>query len=163
VFRCVLGSEGCVLVPRSSGTPVATWAWPTWVVCRRRVLEALFILLEFLSPSRRIFIGSHSLPPSLVRRIGPSVLRKFLRVSRSIHFVGGFCCTKFADGPYLSVGRSVAGRTVAGPSRTIRYCGCSTGGSGAIFRQSVVALRTVRLGLADGPPGACRWSAWCLA
>jgi hypothetical protein len=32
----------------------------------------LFILLEFLSPSRRIFIGSHSLPPSLVRRIGPS-------------------------------------------------------------------------------------------
>jgi hypothetical protein len=63
VFRCVLGSEGCVLVPRSSGTPVATWAWPTCVVSRRRVLEALFILLEFLSPSRRIFIGSHSLPP----------------------------------------------------------------------------------------------------
>jgi hypothetical protein len=27
------------------------------------VLEALFILLEFRSPSRRIFIGSHSLPP----------------------------------------------------------------------------------------------------
>jgi hypothetical protein len=52
-----------VLVPRSSGTPVATWAWPTWVVSRRRVLEALFILLEFPSPSRRIFIGSHSLPP----------------------------------------------------------------------------------------------------
>jgi hypothetical protein len=45
VFRCVLGSEGvCVLVPRSSGTPVATWAWPTWVVSRRRVLEAVFIL-----------------------------------------------------------------------------------------------------------------------
>jgi hypothetical protein len=36
------------------------------------VLEAVFILLEFSSPSRRIFIGSHSLPPSLVRRIGPS-------------------------------------------------------------------------------------------
>jgi hypothetical protein len=52
-----------VLVPRSSGTPVATWAWPTWVVSRRRVLEAVFILLEFPSPSRRIFIGSHSLPP----------------------------------------------------------------------------------------------------
>jgi hypothetical protein len=32
----------------------------------------VFILLEFPSPSRRIFIGSHSLPPSLVRRIGPS-------------------------------------------------------------------------------------------
>jgi hypothetical protein len=26
-------------------------------------LEAVFILLEFPSPSRRIFIGSHSLPP----------------------------------------------------------------------------------------------------
>jgi hypothetical protein len=36
------------------------------------VLEAVFILLEFPSPSRRIFIGSHSLPPSLVRRISPS-------------------------------------------------------------------------------------------
>jgi hypothetical protein len=42
---------------------VATWAWPTWVVSRRRVLEAAFVLLEFSSPSRRIFIGSHSLPP----------------------------------------------------------------------------------------------------
>jgi hypothetical protein len=77
VFCCVLGSEGWVLVPRSSGTPVATWAWPTWVVSRRRVLEAAFILLEFPSPSRRIFIGSHSLPPSLVRRIGPSACESF--------------------------------------------------------------------------------------
>jgi hypothetical protein len=63
----------CVLVPRSSGTPVATWSWPTWVVSRRRVLEAAFVLLEFSSLSRGIFIGSHSLPPSLVRRIGPSM------------------------------------------------------------------------------------------
>jgi hypothetical protein len=53
----------CVLVPKSSGTPVATWAWPTWVVSRRHVLEAVFILLESPSLSRRIFIGSHSLPP----------------------------------------------------------------------------------------------------
>jgi hypothetical protein len=60
------------LVPRSSGTPVATWASPTWVVSWRSVLEAAFILLESPSPSRRIFTGSHSLPPSLVRRIGPS-------------------------------------------------------------------------------------------
>jgi hypothetical protein len=60
------------LVPRSNGTPVAMWAWPTWVVSRRRVSKAVFILLEFPSPSRRIFIGSHSLPPSLVRRIGLS-------------------------------------------------------------------------------------------
>jgi hypothetical protein len=63
VFRCVLKSEGCVLVPGSSGTLVATWAWPTWVVSRRCVLEAVFVLLESPSPSRKIFIGSHSLPP----------------------------------------------------------------------------------------------------
>jgi hypothetical protein len=57
------GSEGCLLVPRSSSTSVATRAWPTWVVSRRRVLEAVFVLLESLSPLRRIFIDSHSLPP----------------------------------------------------------------------------------------------------
>jgi hypothetical protein len=68
------------LVPRSSGTPVATWTWPTWVVSRRRVLEAVFVLLESPSPSRRIFIGSHSLPPSLIRRIGPSVVWCPLRI-----------------------------------------------------------------------------------
>jgi hypothetical protein len=51
------------LVPRSSSTPVAAWAWPTSVVSRRRVLEAVFVLLEPPSPSRRIFISSHSLPP----------------------------------------------------------------------------------------------------
>jgi hypothetical protein len=71
VFRCVLGSWGWKLVPRFSSTPVATWTWPTWVVSRGRVLEIAFILLEPSSPSRIIFIGSHSLPP-LVRRIGPS-------------------------------------------------------------------------------------------
>jgi hypothetical protein len=38
------------------------------------VLEVVFILLEPPSPSRRIFIGSRSLPPSLVRRIGPSIV-----------------------------------------------------------------------------------------
>jgi hypothetical protein len=38
-------------------------------------LEVVFILLEPPSPSRRFFIGSHSLPPSLVRRIGPSVFK----------------------------------------------------------------------------------------
>jgi hypothetical protein len=63
VFRYVLGSEGYVLVPRSSGSPVATWAWPTSVVSRRRVLDAVFVLLESPSPLRRIVIGSHSLPP----------------------------------------------------------------------------------------------------
>jgi hypothetical protein len=55
VFRCILGSEGCVLVPRSSGTPVATWAWPTWVVSRRRVLEVVVILLEFVSFEKKFY------------------------------------------------------------------------------------------------------------
>jgi hypothetical protein len=72
----------CVLVPRSSGTPVATWAWPTWVVSRRRVLEAVFILLEFLSPSRRIFIGSHSLPPLW---FAVSVLHEVAPIHRPAH------------------------------------------------------------------------------
>jgi hypothetical protein len=66
------GFGGWELVPRFSSTPVAAWTWPTWVVSRRRVLEAVFVLLEYPSPSRRIFIGSHSLPPSLVRRFVPS-------------------------------------------------------------------------------------------
>jgi hypothetical protein len=57
------GLWGWELVPRSSSTLVAAWAWPTSVVSRRRVLEAVFILLEHPSPSRRIFIDSHSLPP----------------------------------------------------------------------------------------------------
>jgi hypothetical protein len=63
---CVLvcfGSEGCLLVSRSSSTSVAAWAWPSWVVSWSRVLEVVFVLLESPSPSRRIFIGSHS-PPS---------------------------------------------------------------------------------------------------
>jgi hypothetical protein len=36
------------------------------------VLEVVFVVLEYPSLTRRIFIGSHSLPPSLVRCIGPS-------------------------------------------------------------------------------------------
>jgi hypothetical protein len=56
-----------VFVPRTSSTPVATWFWQTegrsaeCVILGVRPSE--FILLEFQSPSIRIFIGSHSLPP----------------------------------------------------------------------------------------------------
>jgi hypothetical protein len=57
------GLCGRELVPRSSSTLVAEWAWLTWVASQRRVLEAVFILLEPPSPSRRIFIGSNLLPP----------------------------------------------------------------------------------------------------
>jgi hypothetical protein len=84
----------------------------------------------------------------------PSVLRvlcEFLRVFHSIHFVGGFCCTKFADSPYLSAERSVTGRTVRGPIV-----------DGPLLRVQYWRLggyfRTVRRSLADGPLGACGWS-----
>jgi hypothetical protein len=59
-----------VFVPRNSSTPVATWFWLTEGRSAERVTLGVrpseFILLEFQSPSRRIFIGSHSLLPSLV-------------------------------------------------------------------------------------------------
>jgi hypothetical protein len=71
VFRCVLGSEGCVLVPRSSGTPVATWAWPilgseseTCVGSRVHLVGA-FISFE------KNFYRLPFTPPSLVRRFDP--------------------------------------------------------------------------------------------
>jgi hypothetical protein len=56
-----------VFVPRTSSTPVATWFWQTEDRSAERVILGVrpseFILSEFQSPSRRIFIGSHSLPP----------------------------------------------------------------------------------------------------
>jgi hypothetical protein len=65
-----------VFVPRISSTPVATWFWQREGRSAERVIlgvrPGLFILLEFQSPSRRIFIGSHSLPPLSGRLIGPS-------------------------------------------------------------------------------------------
>jgi hypothetical protein len=65
-----------VFVSRTSSTQVATWFWQTegrsaeCVILGVRPSE--FILLEFQSPLRRIFIGSHSLPPLSGRLIGPS-------------------------------------------------------------------------------------------
>jgi hypothetical protein len=65
-----------VFVPRTSSTPVAMWFWQTegrsaeYVILGVRLSE--FILSEFQSPSRRIFIGSHSLSPLSGRLIGPS-------------------------------------------------------------------------------------------
>jgi hypothetical protein len=81
-FRVVSAVVGaCVLrllvvfVPRTSSTPVATWFWQTEGRSADRVILGVrpseFILSEFQSPSRRIFIGSHSLPLS-GRLIGPS-------------------------------------------------------------------------------------------
>jgi hypothetical protein len=56
-----------VFVPRTSRTPVATWFWQTEGRSAERVILGVrpseFILSEFQSASRRIFIGSRSLPP----------------------------------------------------------------------------------------------------
>jgi hypothetical protein len=82
-FRVVSAVVGaCVLrllvvfVPRTISTPVATWFWQTKVRSAERVILGVqpieFILSEFQSPSRRIFIGSHS-PPLSGRLIGPSL------------------------------------------------------------------------------------------
>jgi hypothetical protein len=76
-FRVVSAVVGaCVLmllvvfVPSTSSTPVASWFWQTEGRSAERVILGVrpseFILSEFQSPSTRIFIGSHSLPPSLV-------------------------------------------------------------------------------------------------
>jgi hypothetical protein len=55
-----------VIVTRTSSTPVATWFWQTEGRSAECVILGVppseFILLEFQSRSRRIFIGSHSLP-----------------------------------------------------------------------------------------------------
>jgi hypothetical protein len=65
-----------VFVPRTSSTPVSTWFWKTEGRSVERVILGVrpseFILLEFQSPSRRIFIDSYSLPLS-GRLIGPLV------------------------------------------------------------------------------------------
>jgi hypothetical protein len=73
-FRVVSAVVGaCVVrllvefVPRTSSTPVATWFWQTEGRSAEGVILGVrpseFILLEFQPPSRRIFTGSHSLPP----------------------------------------------------------------------------------------------------
>jgi hypothetical protein len=57
----------------------------------------MFVLLEFPSPSRRIFIVSHSLPPSLVCRIGPSKTPNEIIAGKkpSLHHFRVFGCKCF--------------------------------------------------------------------
>jgi hypothetical protein len=66
-----------VFVHKTSSTSVATWSWQSEGRSAECVILGVrlsgSILLEFRSPSRRIFIGSHSLPP-LWSPIGPSPL-----------------------------------------------------------------------------------------
>jgi hypothetical protein len=66
-----------VFVPKTSSPPVATWFWQTEGRSAECVILGIrpseFILLEFRSPLRIIFIRSHSLPPLSGRLIGPSI------------------------------------------------------------------------------------------
>jgi hypothetical protein len=70
-----------VFVPRTSSTSVATWFWQTEGRSAKRVILGVRSS-ELLSPSTRIFIGSHRLPPFSSRLIGPSK-SKFLGFTRS--------------------------------------------------------------------------------
>jgi hypothetical protein len=135
----------------------------------------MFILLEFPSPSRRIFIGSHSLPPSLVRRIGPSSARSEFfpcsscscSASFSIRFGFEFWLEVVSDSPQQwADGPRVPGGQSACSPRTVRFSGFATGGSvgfngqsAAQAGRSAVPVRTVRGTLADGPRGPCGQSA----
>jgi hypothetical protein len=74
-----------------------------------------------------------------------------------------FWCTKFADGPYLSVGRSVSGRMVRGPIADGLLLRVQYQRFGGYFRTVHHRPTDRPPGLADGPLGACRWSAWCFA
>jgi hypothetical protein len=64
-------------------------------------LEAAFILLEFPSPSTRIFIGSHSLPPLW---FAVSVLQSFEMIlfRVAIHLVS-FCTSLMQVGAFILV------------------------------------------------------------
>jgi hypothetical protein len=60
-----------------------------------------------------------------------------------------------ANDPHGECGRSLRRGWSASRARIVRFSRCSIGGSGAISGRSVVDPRTVRLGLADGPPSPC--------
>jgi hypothetical protein len=68
---------------------VATWFWKTEGRSAERVILGVrpseFVLLELRSPSRRIFIGSHSLSPHSGRLIGPSSMSRHKRSSNNLH------------------------------------------------------------------------------
>jgi hypothetical protein len=74
-----------VFVPRTSSTLLATWFWQTEGRSAERVILGVrpseFILMESLSPSRRVFIGSHSLPPPSGRLISPSAVTPCARAA----------------------------------------------------------------------------------
>jgi hypothetical protein len=59
------GSESCLLVPKSSSTPVAAWAWPTWVVSRRRVGSCVCLVGVSTSFEKNFYQLPFTPPPPL--------------------------------------------------------------------------------------------------
>jgi hypothetical protein len=95
----------------------------------------------------------------------PSSSFKFTR--RSFELLG-ICCREFvgpsAGGPDRP--RGVHGQSaIVGPSvdqaPIVRFSGCGSGGSVAVFRLSTRGSRTVRRVSADRPSYPCGLSAWC--
>jgi hypothetical protein len=68
VFRCVLGSEGCVLVPRSSGYVGLANLGSESETCVGSRVHLVGGSISF----EKNFYRLPFTPPSLVRRIGPS-------------------------------------------------------------------------------------------
>jgi hypothetical protein len=89
------------------------------------------------------------------------VLREFLRVFRSIHFVGGFLLREVRERSILECWtvRDGADGLRAHHGWSVIEGACSR----VIFGRSAAPPQTVRLGLANSPPGACGQSAWCSA
>jgi hypothetical protein len=67
------GSVGCVLVPRTSSSPMATWSWPTWVVESETCVGSRVLVTASISFEKNFYrLPFNPPPPSLVRRFGPS-------------------------------------------------------------------------------------------
>jgi hypothetical protein len=62
----------------------------------------------------------------------------------------------FVDGPRGRCAQSLGRGRSAGRRQTIRFLGCATGGSGALFGLSALYLQTVRLSPVDGLPQSMR-------
>jgi hypothetical protein len=69
VFRCILGSEGCVLVPRSSGYVGLANLGSESETCVGSRVHLVGVSISF----EKNFYRLPFTPPSLVRRIGPSM------------------------------------------------------------------------------------------